>query len=321
MKKYLGFILLAITTASLTSCLKDGPVNLPPGGSPPVIEFSTNLFASPTSDVNSPVAVYTKSYDIAPSVDMEVTIGYTGGAPAPQDITVNFDTEGQDKIDAYNEYSENEYELIPSTLFTLPTSAVIKKGENFAKFTVKLKTAQFDFSKSYILPLHITSVSSGTISGNYGTILVAVGAKNKYDGIYEATGTMVDNTVPAITGRYPSTYYVNTITATKNALFDPNFFGDYIHLILNAGATSGYGTFSPQFTFDDNGNITAVVNFKGQPAPNGRSAQLDPTGQNKYIGTPGTVGSKFVVKYFMLQPGSTIRTTFDETFTFKGPRP
>lgn len=321
MKKYLGFLLFAITTASLTSCLKDGPVNLPPGGSPPVVEFSTNLFAAPTSDVNSPVALYTKSYDIKPSVDMEVTVGYTGGSPAPQDITVNIDTISHGKINAYNLYSESEYELIPGNLFTLPTSVVIKKGENFAKFTVQLKTAQFDFAKSYALPLNISSVSSGTVSGNFGTILVAVGAKNKYDGIYTATGTMVDGAVPANGGLYPATYYLNTITATKNAMFDPTYFGDYIHLISPSGGISGYGSFSPVFTFDDAGNITAVTNYYGQPAGNGRSAQLDPTGQNKYVGTPGTVGSKIVVKYFLLQPGATIRTTFDETLTFKGPRP
>ncbi|QHS54997.1 DUF1735 domain-containing protein [Mucilaginibacter sp. 14171R-50] len=321
MKKYLGILLLAISTTSLTSCLKDGPVNLPPGGSPPVIEFSTNLFVAPTSDVNSPVALYTKSYDVVPSATLELTIGYTGGAPAPEDITVNLDNDGADKIAAYNEYKDANYEMLPAEFFSgMPSSVVIKKGENFAKFTVTVKPDQFDFAKSYALPFHIASVSSGTVSGNYGTILVSVGAKNKYDGVYKVTGSYHDLSFPAYTGYFPYTADLETISAGTVDVFNEDL-GTYGFLFYTNNANgdiSYYGSFSPEFTFDPATNkIIKVENAYGQLAgANKRSAELDPSGVNEY--DPAT--KTFKVKYFMYQLGAK-RLTFDETYTYQGPRP
>ncbi|MFA6083663.1 DUF1735 domain-containing protein [Mucilaginibacter sp.] len=321
MKKYLSVLFLAITATGLTSCLKDKNVNLPPGGSPPVIEISTNTFAAPTSDLNSPVAVYTQSYELVPSATIVVNIGYTGGQPAPQDITVNLDSDPT-KIEAYNDYTESDFTALPATLFTMPSSVVIKKGQNLAQLTVTLKPNQFDLSQAYILPIHIASVSSGTISGNYGTILVVVGAKNKYDGRYTVTGTLVDATLPGATAKSPTGFDLYTMTANSVAMFDYGYSGTFGHRFLNGGGDSYYGTWAPVFTFDDAGNITSVVNYYGQPAANGRSAKLDPTGINKFTsGTPGTAGATFKVKYFMLQPGSTVRTTCDETWVLQGPRP
>lgn len=321
MKKYLGILLLAITTTSLTSCLKDGRVNLPPGGSPPVIEFSTNLLSSPTSDVNSPVGVYTKAYAVVPSATLEITVGYTGGSPAPQDITVNLDNVGTDKITAYNEYKDKNYELMPTNLYSgMPSSVVIKKGENFAKFTVTFKPNQFDFSKSFALPMHISSVSSGTISGNYGTILLAVGVKNKYDGVYTVQGSYSDIPNPLFTGYFPYTADLETLSATTNDVYNEDL-GTYGFLFYTAtGGLSYYGSFSPQFTFDPaTDKIIKVENGYGQGSgASVRSAELDPTGVNQY--DPAT--KTFKVKYKMLQGAAgTVRATFDETYTFTGDRP
>jgi hypothetical protein len=320
MKKYLSILLIALTATGLTSCLKDGKVNLPEGGSPPVVEFSTNLFASPSSDPASPVAVYTKSYSLGAVANLEINIGYTGGSPAPQDITVTLDTAGN-KTTPYNEFTGEHYTNVPANAFVLPSSVVIKKGENLAKLTIQIKPDLFDLTANYVLPLHIASTTLGQVSGNYGTILIAVGAKNKYDGVYTVTGTLVDNAAPTITGLYPSKYQLITQSATKVAQYDAYTFGDFYHLINSAGATNVYGSFAPVFTFDDAGNITAVTNYYGQPAANGRSAKLDPTGVNKITGTQGTAGFSFQVKYQMLQPGTTVRTQFDEKFTYIEPRP
>lgn len=135
---------------------------------------------------------------------------------------------------------------------------------------------------------------------------------NKYDGNYTMTGTMVDYTSSALTGKYPLNVTLVTQSENSVALLDAAS-NDYRHQILSNGSDSYYGNFAPVFTFDANDNVVSVTNYFGQPASNGRSAQLDPSGVNKWDAATKTLR----VKYWMNQPGDTHRTLFDETFTWK----
>jgi hypothetical protein len=320
MKKYLKLLSVLILISGLSSCLKDEPII---GGKPQnIVEFyTTEAIASPTSAL---YPVYVKSYLVADPSKLNIILSYSGTDVAPQDITLQVEVD-QATLDKFNNKAnvdENQtYDMLPTNAYILPTkTVVIKKGERRATLTVDINIpATFDFSKVYALPLTIKSASLGTISGNFGSVLYAIGAKNKYDGEYKVEGTLVDRTVTSITGKYPLNYYLVTQTSTSNALYDLGRDAFY-HTILSAGSVSVYGDFAPVFTFDDAGNITKVVNYYGQPASNGRSAGLNPTGQNKFVsGTPGQNGSVFKVKYYMYQPGSNIRTEFDETYTYVGP--
>jgi hypothetical protein len=323
MKKYLKMLSLLAVITGLSSCLKDEPIiaNKPEN----IVEFyTTEAISSPPTAL---YPVYVKSYVVGVPAKINVVVSYSGTDTAPQDITLDVAVDPT-ALTKYNTKAaadgNQEYEQLPTSAYTFPTApVVIKKGERRATITVDVVIpADFDFDKSFALPLTIKSTTFGTISGNFGSTLYAIGAKNKYDGEYTVDGTMVDNTSSALTGRYPINYYLITQTSTSNVLFDYVYAHTYGHEITSGGGPSYYGSFSPVFTFDADGNITNVVNYYGQPASNGRSAQLDPSGVNKFIsGTPGEVGSKFQVKYFMLQPGSTIRSVFDETFTYVGPTP
>ncbi|MDK9933227.1 hypothetical protein M1M82_27205, partial [Klebsiella pneumoniae] len=64
-----------------------------------------------------------------------------------------------------------------------------------------------------------------------------------------------------------------------------------------------------------------VTNYYGQPAGNGRSGQLDPSGVNKMTFDADGKPKEINVSYFMLQPGSTVRCKFTEKFVYKGARP
>jgi hypothetical protein len=87
----------------------------------------------------------------------------------------------------------------------------------------------------------------------------------------------------------------------------------YQHQIAGGGA---YGEFDPVFTFDANNNVISVTNLFGQPSPSrARSADIDPSGVNKY--DPGT--QTIQVKYFLKQAGA-LKATFDETLHYLGPR-
>ncbi|MBC8155916.1 MAG: DUF1735 domain-containing protein [Bacteroidetes bacterium] len=313
-KNIAGFCLLG---ATLTSCLED-KLSLDPDTSTNVIEFKNpSSFVSPNG---SKYALYSRAFDLAPENDYPITVSYSGANVAPEDITVTLGIDAP-ALTQYNEEQEAAYDLIPTTLYTLPTQVVIPKGQRTATVALKMKSNMFDFSKSYVLPVQIKTASSGTISGNFGTILLSVNAKNKYDGVYVPTGTMVDVTNPAFThlatAKQRVEYTLETISATKCVLVDDIYFGSPITPFWTGTGASGYGTFSPVIEFDPaTDKIIAVTNFYGTPA-NTRAAQLDPSGVNTY-----TAANKSIkIKYFMRQPNvvaaaPNIRTRWDEEWTF-----
>ena len=181
---------------------------------------------------------------------------------------------------------------------------------------VRINKALIDLSKSYGLALKVSDPMGAIVNERGNAIITNVVVKNKFDGVYEVTGNMVDLTTAALTGTYPLTWELRTTGANTLSAFDQGT-GTQTHLILNNGSLSQYGTFGLDITIDPITNkVTRVVNSHGQPAANGRSAVLDPTGVNAY--DPAT--RTFRIKYFMLQPGTTVRTTFDETWTFTSER-
>jgi len=314
-------LFFAVTTFS--SCLKDDSLVLDPEKGHNVIEFAN------TTDIavhGSTIPLYMHSFAVADEVSMPVTVSYSGPeATAPTDITVNIAAVDENSIESYNEEQGTEFELMPASNYTLSaTSVVIPKGSSKASFTVKYKTNAFDLDKLLVLPLKITSVSSGIISGNFGRILLNVNPKNKYDGTYTVTATapMVDLTSSALTGYYPM-QKMTLITTGANSvvMYDGQYFGaGYYHPIASGTAISAYGSFSPVFTMDAAGKVVAVTNYFGQPAANGRSGLLNPSGVNQFTVSADGKTKTLEVSYYMLQPGTAIRTSFHEKWVFTGER-
>ncbi|MES2275690.1 MAG: DUF1735 domain-containing protein [Bacteroidota bacterium] len=331
MKRIILLMMMAVTV-SLTACVKDNAVNLAPGASPPVVEWETaTIQDAPTNAATNIYRTYARSFEIVAAVKQDFKIDLTGTDPASSDVTVGVGVKAQAVTD-YNTKYGTTYTLLPANMYTMPASVVIPKGGRSATVSIVINATLFDLTKTYVLPLTITSTTAGGISGNYGTVIYTVSAKNKYDGIYTVNGTMTDYVAGSgLTGKYPIKYYLITTGPSSVALYDYTVYNNYAHQILSGGTTtSSFGTFSPIFTFDGSNNVTSVVNYYGQPAaaPNLRSAGIDATGTNKYTsGLPGAAGSVFQCSYFLFQgnlpsagPGGA-RDGFNETFTYVGPRP
>ena len=317
MKKIKNIALGVLLLSGFSSCLKDNTIISPdaPGAVKHIVEFLNPV--PPVSGTQDSIPLYVVSYDVSPAAELEVKVSYSGGGGAPGDIHVKVAIDNAALL-TVNRAQGLDLSPIPQSVYTVNTlDVLIPNGQKTGSIIFSLKPDKFDFGYSYGIGLKIVSVTgtNAPISGNFGTIVINVGAKNKLDGLYKVTGTMVDYTSASLTGLYPATYELITQSASSVAMFDPTYFGNYIHLIRSGANVSGYGSFSPQFFFDNAGNITKVENAYGQPAGNGRSAKMDPTGVNKI-----DANGNFKVKYFMLQPGTTIRTTFDETFTRIGAR-
>jgi hypothetical protein len=236
-------------------------------------------------------------------------------------------TENATIVADYNSAHGTNYIPLPASAFTTDP-ANPKVGNDYTltfgpgdfykqlKITVPNATV-LDPNKKYAFGFKIASVdNNGKISASDNELVVEVGLKNRWDGVYTVTGTMVDLTTASITGNYPLTWELRTTGSNTLAVYDKAY-GTQTHLIFSSGSTNQYGSFGLNLTIDPaTSKITSIVNSYGQPSANGRSAALDPTGINAY--DPATKTIK--IKYFMLQPGTTVRTTFDETWVYSGVR-
>ncbi len=227
-------------------------------------------------------------------------------------------------IDEYNTNNGTELIPMPASLYTLKDLKVsFAPGEFSKKVTITVDPSKFDLSKNYALGVSIASASSGfevITSSSEGLFNILV--KNQYDGAYEVTGTMVDHASATLTGVFPMKYDLVTSGATTVDGFDPEYWVDRFIPIYSGTSISGYGSFSPVFTFDPTTNkITSITNFYGQPAGNTRSAAMDPSGLNQFNPDDHSVD----VKFFMKQPSAVpdppnIRVEFNWHLTYKGKR-
>jgi hypothetical protein len=295
---------------------EDGFTNPDFGTSPSVIELPGTV---------EPKTAYNKSIVSIPNSSKDTTfdvlyVRLAADQPAGEDITVQLELDA-DLLKKYNDTAKTKMVQIPANIFTFDRTdltVTIPKGSRQGALKMKLIPANIA-SGEYGFAFKIKSVSNSAyrISGNFNYSVTSVGVRNKWDGLYEITGSLVDAVNPALSSvpgdPYPFEVELRTTGPNSVAMFSPDI-PEYGHLIATG---SYYGSFSPVFTFDEATNkITTVTNYWGQPSGNNRSAVIDPTGINAY--NPAT--KVIDVKYIMIQAGAP-RTRFDDKFTYIGPRP
>jgi len=193
MRKYLNIILLALVATGLSSCLKDKYNALNPDNSPSVVEFKNPDAISSVSPAGSLYSMYPQAFQAGPSVQATYTVQLSGANPASQDVTVTIgvDTAAVRKFNADQKIKNPSfvgYDLLEATAYEIPqTSYVIKAGQRSVDVVVNFLADKFNFSKKYAFPLAILTTSYANVSGNFGTILINVSAKNAYDGLYNYT--------------------------------------------------------------------------------------------------------------------------------------
>lgn len=190
MKKYFNIALLILLAGSLSSCLKDKYNALDPDKSPSVVEFKNPDFISTLTPAGSLYSMYSRSLPSQASIDITYTVQLSGGGPASQDVNVALGTD-PDAVAKFNTDQKLKnpawvnYDLPDASLYSVKTpTATIKAGTRSTDIVVSYKTASFDFSKKYVFPIAIKSTNVGTVSKNFGTILLNISPKNIYDGVY-----------------------------------------------------------------------------------------------------------------------------------------
>lgn len=317
MKRIFTYITAVVLAGSLSSCLKD---NSQPDftQNKPVIELPVGSSAGNGAG-NSIAASFTISE--TPS-DYFVYVNYAAPEANASDVTVTLTVDAA-ALTKFNSVNGKDYTMIPSNGYSLVSNKItIPAGQRKVKFPIKINTLNLDPTKTYALPITITDGGGYTISGNFGTLISVIALKNKWDGVYSVSGTMLDKANSTLTGLYPRTLQFITQGPYTVAVFDPGSgVNAYGHGINSNGTTSYYGSFSPLFTIDMATNtITAGVNYYGQPSSNGRALKMDATGDNKFtMSADGKVPVSLNVKYIMVQDG-TDRTFFDEVWKYTSGR-
>ncbi|MFT4203499.1 MAG: DUF1735 domain-containing protein [Chitinophagaceae bacterium] len=331
--KYLLLLLLSICILLLPSCLKEG------SSFPQSDDEATSIVELGSAQTPDSYTTTYQAFSIATVFENDtagfyVIVQYNGPTnTAPEDITVTLGTDTA-ALSAYNDENSTEYVAFDDAMLSYPTTVTIAKGTDRTRFRVIVNdTTGYDFSAVYALPLKIESTTYGTISSNTSTKIYDFVAKNKWDGVYEVTGTLTDVYSSALSninnylsqqGYSTMEYELRTISSTKCVAYDNYFFGGYYMPISSwtgtAYAYSYYGSFSIIFEFDpDTDEVVGVTNYYGQPATNTRYAEIDPSGTNKYDESSKTIN----VKYYMYQSSvvsGTPRVYFDETWTYIGDR-
>ncbi len=305
-----SFVLLLLITFGFTSCLKNGKYN---------VDFTT---VAPSVDLplaatnNNNVVVFTFDATVT-STKIPFYINLASPSTLNTPVTATFALDSA-YVTTYNTANGTNYQVMPANYYSVVNgwTRTIPAGKRLDSMYVTFNFSQFDLSQSWVLPVTIQSASVPIEQWNH--LMISPSVKNFFDGHYTVTGTLTDAANGTLSGAYPMD--VDLITAGPNTdYFNDNLWGGPVHGILSGVNNSYYGSWDPVFTFDPaTGNVTSVVNYYGQPAGNGRSAAIDPTGINNF--SLSTRNGD--VKYFMDQPSviSPHRVYLTEHYQYLGPR-
>lgn len=313
--------LLVSATLSLTSCLNDledfmGDFS----GSPAIAELSESPSAA-TGTVNREIIDPTKP------LELKFRVGIAVAKPLDKATTVTLALDNA-LITAYNA----EYDLsgddaaipVPSAALTIASYDVtIPAGKLETDWVMSIDASKVPdiVSKTYVIPVKIVSATNGVVvSGNFGTKIMRILARNKYDGVYTVTGSFVDYINAAWSGTYPKTFHLITTGQYTVDRYDVDNdeLGFYV---FDAGTSLSYfGAWTPYFVFDSNDNLVGVPNGTLDPLPRGRNSEVAPgEAPNKFNPADRSIDVAF---YFTQQNVTPVkRALIKEKFTYVGPRP
>lgn len=306
MKSKFKIFPLAILCFGLSSCLKDELYTADTDEGNPTVELFDPKSAGDAAHIFPVAETY---FDVVPAGESSITVSYSGGKQAPEDITVDLLVDeaalnrfnqkiiddaraeaianDEDPDEAEEDIQGELYDLMPTTLYSLSaTQVTIKKGESKATVSVKVKPSDFDFNYRYVVPITIQSASFGTISAGFKTALYFFGAKNEYDGTYKYTTSANTSLVPN------ANKSVKLLTAGLYKLsLSPGLLGTYTNEVI--------------YTIDPVTNaVTVTCPSLGVQEPQDARSKYDPATKT------------FTVFWKQGNGGRT----FEETFVFSGPR-
>ncbi|MCZ4243403.1 DUF1735 domain-containing protein [Pedobacter punctiformis] len=227
-KNILKGIALVICTIALSSCLKNKNEQPDFSSTTPVVEIPVG---SPMGDgsVNS---LSTSLIQKDEPSDYFFYINYTASNTKSTPINVTLSINPA-MIDNYNTAHPNDPPLtiLPVNAFSMPTSITIPAGQRRVQVPVKFVSTLLNPDLAYGLPVTITDASGEVISKNFASVVVNVGVRNRYDGVYNFKGYVFREGDPVLSGNF-SGLSKELVTHGANAV-------DFSQVWSNGGAVGG----------------------------------------------------------------------------------
>jgi Domain of unknown function (DUF1735) len=279
-----------------TGCLKDkaydnGEIQSlrSTGAVPKVIEIK--LTAGNTTNFES-IAVANSNNDTTIGL---IPVNLATSDPAQEDIKVTL-TLNSTLVADYNTDNGTDY-LIPSgSMFTVLNAGVvtIPKGSHTGYLQIKFKPSDF-LVGSWAFGYTISSIDKPgyIISGNLQNGIVALGAKNIYDGHYKSSGVFVHPAFPGNTWTFADGIFQDLVTSGPNSVTTTP---------INTAAVS-FGI-SLDITINPDNSLIEVLNGVTTPTPN--TDHYDPATKTFFV-SGGYIGGTGPRKY-------------NATLTYVGPR-
>jgi hypothetical protein len=311
--------IVAVITTFFTACIKDEVKRVGDGGKTflKFLEAPENvLYFSPFSNIDT-IDLFSARKDANSNASLNA-------------VTTAKLTSMPQLIDSFNNDNGTDFELLPDSMYTLLNSSFTKTATGYNvtfadgkfanDFHIALNGAKWNVVHTYALAFSLSTTDNVALNGDQDTIMVFLSVKNKYDGKYTVTGSMIDAANGGLTGDYPWSVEFHTSGPNTVQVYDVGIGGVY-HGILSGASKSYYGAFGIEFTFDPLTNAVVKVSNVYAPAANTRDALLDNSKPYTWVASNKTLD----IKYYMLQPSVVtvapyIRTTFTETFKYTGPR-
>lgn len=244
------------------------------------------------------------------------------------------------------------YIILPAAWYTIDASTPFSGGN----YTVTMNPGEFakgiyitipnatllNPSSLYALGFTITAAdASGKIS-TQKSIVLEIGAKNNWDGIYMMSGTFVDITNPVFAYIGDQQYSLITVGASECIVRNDDLNGGIPGYIFdNAGAGTYYGSYGLTISFNPaTGAISDLHNYYGDPrfpatvggnpaagtgpplyeASNSRRAVIDPSGVNAVQPNKNILIKHILTHRTVVTTPPHHRSFFNDTWTYLGPR-
>lgn len=279
MKNIFKLLIVFITSTALVSCLKDDQYALDPAsGTNNVVEFY---------NVTAPFSAYTakyveyipKTFENVPTDEFMIGVNWAGAEDfAPVDIVVNI-------APAPEVAAEAGYDQLDASLYSMPTTLTIKKGEKFALVPISVKPSSFDGDLANAIAVKITSTSHGVISGNVGAVIFSLPVKNPWDGKYTYSSAASQTLLP----NHTANIELRTINATR---------------VRMAPGLAGYYSNQVDLVVDRATNQVTVEMTTLLPIETDPSSHYDPATKTFHLKWTSNGGARY----------------FEETLVFTGPR-
>lgn len=176
---------MAITCmVGLSACLKNKNEQPDFSSTAPILEIPVN---SPTGDGSPNSLSVALTQNDVPS-EFKYYINYAAAEANPTDLNVKLSVDPT-LIARYNTANPTaKLALMPTAAYTTSLSATIPAGQRKMEIPVSFKSVLLNPDSTYGLPLTITDGAGVTISKNFGSMIIRVAVKNRYDGKYSMKG-------------------------------------------------------------------------------------------------------------------------------------